>query len=316
MKRNRKLSRRIKKRRILTLLFAITLIIFGTVIFKAVFDVKANKDLQQASAKTNEQSVEDNDKKKEEKKQEEEQKQKKEDKTAIIKGKNYSQIGQAYVDDPAKVQEIIKTGKNEGKKVAYLTFDDGPSVANTTKILDTLKEKDVKATFFIMGQEITSSKDADVIKREVAEGHAIANHTFSHNYKKLYPKRVVDVNTFMEDVDKANNKLKEVLGDDFHTNVVRMPGGHMSWHGTDKLDKVFAEKQYYYIDWNAVNGDAEGKANKTPAELFEYFKNSSGDKEALVVLMHDTQGKKHTVEALPEIIDYLKNKGYEFRTIG
>lgn len=315
MKRNRIFTDKIKKRRILTVLFTITLIILGTVIFKAVFNVKANKDIKPASAKTNEQSIKDNNEKLKKEKKEKEQKEKEQNKTAVIKGKNYSQIGQPFADDPAKVQQIIKTGKNDGKKVAYLTFDDGPSVANSTKVLDILKEKDAKATFFIMGQELTSSKDADVIKREIAEGHAIGNHTFSHDYHKLYPGGHVDADAFMADVDKTNNKLKEILGQDFHTNVVRMPGGHMSWKGTEKLDNTFAEKQYYSIDWNVENGDAKSK-KRNSEELFEFFKSTIGNKEAMVVLMHDTQGKQSTVEALPTIIDYLKKEGYEFRTIG
>ena len=313
MKKDKIFADRIKKRRMLTLLFTITLIIFGTVIFKAMFNIKANKDIKQASAKTNEQSIKENKDKQEKEKKEKEEKEK--NKTLPIKGKNYSQVGQSFADDPAKVQKIINTGKNDGKKVAYLTFDDGPSVANTTKILDILKEKEVKATFFIMGQELTSSKDADVIKREIAEGHAIGNHTFSHDYHKLYPGGHVDAKAFMEDVDKTNNKLKEILGQDFHTNVVRMPGGHMSWKGTDKLDKVFEEKQYYSIDWNVENGDAK-REKRNSAQLFDFFKNTLGNKEAIVVLMHDTQGKQSTVEALPSIIDYLKKEGYEFRTIG
>lgn len=315
MKRNKIFTDRIKKRRMLTLLFTITLIILGTVIFKAMFNIKANKDIKQASAKINEQIINENKDKQDKEKKEKEEKEKEQNKTLPIKGKNYSQVGQPFADDPAKVQKMIKTGKNDGKKVAYLTFDDGPSVANTSKILDILKEKEVKATFFIMGQQLTSSKDADVIKREIAEGHAIGNHTFSHDYHKLYPGRYVDVNSFMEDVEKTNNKLKEILGQDFHTNVVRMPGGHMSWKGTDKLDKVFEEKQYYSIDWNVENGDAKPK-KRNSAELFEFFKSTIGDNEAIVVLMHDTQGKQSTVEALPSIIDYLKKEGYEFRTIG
>ncbi|GAA0078813.1 polysaccharide deacetylase family protein [Clostridium sp. CTA-5] len=203
----------------------------------------------------------------------------------------------------------------DGHKVAYLTFDDGPSTNVTPEILKTLKEKDVKATFFTMGKSINESETTkEILKQEVKEGHAIANHTYSHDYSYLYPKRIVNVDNFMSDIEKSNEALRAVLGKDFSTKVIRFPGGHMSWKGQDAIDQKMNETGYHYIDWNALSGDAEGKF-KSAAELIDGVKKTVAGREKVVILMHDTNQKEETAKALPEIIDYLKAQGYEFRTI-
>ncbi|MBW9149823.1 polysaccharide deacetylase, partial [Clostridium sp. CM028] len=81
-----------------------------------------------------------------------------------------------------------------------------------------------------------------------------------------------------------------------------------------ELNAKLKEKDMYSIDWNAYIFDAEGK-NKTAPELVEAFKKDVGTQEKIVVLMHDTYGKEETAKALPEIIDYLKINGYEFKII-
>lgn len=203
----------------------------------------------------------------------------------------------------------------DGHKVAYLTFDDGPSTNVTPEILKILKEKDVKATFFTMGKSINESETTkEILKQEVKDGHAIANHTYSHDYSYLYPKRTVNVDNFMSDIEKSNEALRAVLGKDFSTKVIRFPGGHMSWKGQDAIDQKMNEGGYHYIDWNALSGDAEGKP-KSAAQLVDGVKKTVAGREKAVILMHDTNQKEETAKALPEIIDYLREQGYEFRTI-
>lgn len=209
--------------------------------------------------------------------------------------------------------------RTDGKKVVYLTFDDGPSTSNTPQILDILKANDVKATFFIMGNQLDTNDEyvKDILRREAKEGHAIANHTYSHNYDYLYPKRVISSNNFMADVEKCNDKLKEVLGDDFNTRVIRFPGGYWSWEGRSEVKTLIDQKGLSIINWNAINGDAEGIKNYTG--LVNRLKQTTEDlgpnADSIVVLMHDTYGKEETVKALPEIINYYKSKGFIFKTI-
>jgi len=203
----------------------------------------------------------------------------------------------------------------DGKKVAYLTFDDGPSETVTPFILDTLKAENVHATFFVVGKAVDESDiTKGLIKREVDEGNAIGNHTYSHNYNYLYPNKTVSVDNFMADVNKTNQSLKNILGQNFSTRAIRFPGGHMTWKGMDAMDATMKEKDYHQVDWNALSKDAEGAPKKAEQLKQELIKTVVGRQKA-VILMHDTYGKEETAKALPEIIKYLKEQGYEFRTM-
>ncbi|WP_024614011.1 polysaccharide deacetylase family protein [Clostridium sp. Ade.TY] len=211
--------------------------------------------------------------------------------------------------------------RDDGKKVVYLTFDDGPSTTNTPNVLDILDKYNVKATFFVTGKSITAKpkETKDILKRMASSGHAIANHSYSHDYSYLYPNRVINTDNFMEEYNKTNNLLKEYLGKDFSTRVVRFPGGYWSWNGREKIRPILDKEGIEIVDWNALNGDAANGGNKSTKQLLVETKDSVeklGDKaDNVVFLMHDTYKKETTVESLPEIIEYFKSKGYEFRTI-
>ncbi|RDY23034.1 polysaccharide deacetylase [Romboutsia maritimum] len=205
---------------------------------------------------------------------------------------------------------------NGGKKVVFLTFDDGTSTTVTPKVLKTLKDEGVKATFFLMGKNIEAGGDRakELVKQEFKEGHAIANHSYSHDYKLLYPQRTVNLDSFKSDFEKTDGILKELLGKYFSTRVLRCPGGHMSWKGMDKLDVYLKESGKASIDWNALSADAQGK-KKNAQELAEYAIKTSQGKEMVVLLMHDTYGKEETAKSLPLIIKYFKDNGYAFKTL-
>ncbi|MGL5329894.1 MAG: polysaccharide deacetylase family protein [Peptostreptococcaceae bacterium] len=223
-----------------------------------------------------------------------------------------------YTYDAVKVAEKLASYdySNNGEKIVFLTFDDGASTTVTPEVLRILKENDVKATFFVTGQNIERGGDAakELLKQELAEGHAIANHSFSHDYKKLYPNRTLDLDTFVADFEKTDELLKDTLGKYFSTRVIRCPGGHMSWRGMDELDTYLTENNMASIDWNALNKDAEGRKKNAKELAQEAIKTSEG-KEMVVLLMHDTYGKEETAKALPEIIKYYKDNGYQFKTL-
>ena len=222
-------------------------------------------------------------------------------------------------DDASKVlpETMYKWNfyREDEEKVAYLTFDDGPSEHTTEKILDILKENNIKATFFTLGSSIeNNSKSEEILKRIAKEGHAIGSHGYSHNYSILYPNGIVDLKAVINDFKKNDDILKNILGKDFSTRLIRLPGGHSSWKGTEALDEVLKEKGIWQVDWNALNGDAEGK--DFPKEvLLNKLKETVGDQDVVIVLMHDTDYKKGTVEYLQSAIDYLKSEGFEFRTL-
>jgi peptidoglycan/xylan/chitin deacetylase (PgdA/CDA1 family) len=249
------------------------------------------------------------------------------DKNVLSSNSNKQSSDNGYTEDVAFVEKYLAQQMKgqmpegaDGKKVVYLTFDDGPSETVTPQILDTLKAENVHATFFVVGKAIDESQtNKNLLKRELEEGNAIGNHTYSHNYNYLYPKNIINVDNIMADIEKTNQSLKSVLGEEFSTRAIRFPGGHMTWakkdgKGMEAMDKALADKDYHQVDWNSLSKDAEGP-HKNAAQLKQEVVNTMGNKQKLVILMHDTYGKEETAKALPEVIKYLKEQGYEFRVL-
>mgnify|MGYP000855195497 CR=1 FL=1 len=207
-----------------------------------------------------------------------------------------------------KEEDIIKNEENKSTgKVAYLTFDDGPTVNNTPQILDILDRYNVKATFFMIGY--LAERSPKIVSRIYTDGHAIGNHTYSHNYKYVYSNN----DNFISDINKCESTLKNILGDDFETKIVRFPGGSFG-NKKESFKTILKENGYVYVDWNALNGDAEGR-NIPTDRLVQRLKNTTKGKNKAIILMHDAAAKKNTVEALPQIIEYLIKEGYEFKTV-
>lgn len=224
------------------------------------------------------------------------------------KNENKSEVKEKTSEEPPQNNTqpaFVNPFNKDGKKAAYLTFDDGPS-ANTPQILDILKKYNIKATFFVIGKMANENKE--MLKREKAEGHTIGNHTYTHDYKYIY----VDPKNFIADLDKNNEVISSILGG-YTTKIIRFPGG--SFGDKRAAYREAAEKAgYHYVDWNALNGDAE--AALVPVDkLIVRLKTTVGNQEHVVILMHDAPGKTTTIQALPNIIEYLKSLGYEFRTL-
>lgn len=241
--------------------------------------------------------------------------------TDVNKGSNTSIEGDKFTFsavDAQKANEYKLQG--DGNKIAFLTFDDGPSINNTSTILDILKKNDVKATFFVWAKNLETSQEVrDILKRELQEGHSIGNHSYSHDYKKLYPGRNANINNVMQDFELADKKLKEVLGEDFQTKVIRFPGGSMSWKNMQPVKEAFAGKGIAFSDWNIDSTDAKSN-NRTKEQILSSVTKELDNLEAanidkITILMHDAAAKKSTVEALPEIISLLKSRGYAFKTL-
>ncbi|MBC5995389.1 polysaccharide deacetylase [Romboutsia ilealis] len=226
--------------------------------------------------------------------------------------------GKEYTYDAKEIQKKLKSCdySNDGNKIVFLTFDDGSSTSVTPKILETLKEEGVRATFFVCGKTIEDGgeKAKELIKTSFDYGNAIGNHSYSHDYHTLYPGRNLDIDAFKKDFQKTDEILKDILGEHFSTRVIRCPGGYISWNKMDKLDEYLDENNMAEIDWNALNSDAEGKKKNAQELVKQTIKTSSG-KDIVVLLMHDTYGKDETAKALPDIIRYFKEQGYEFKTL-
>ncbi len=201
-----------------------------------------------------------------------------------------------------------------GQKVAYLTFDDGPS-EETEKILDALKERDVKATFFVLGTEL--EKRPDTYKRIVGEGHVLGLHSFSHEYKEIY----ASPESFWNDLDKLQKAVTTLTGQP--STAYRFPGGssntvyrrYSKVSGLmDTLISQLSEKGLSYYDWTVSAEDAVG-SKKSADYIVNKVVKEALKQDCPVILMHDGPGHKATAEAIPRIVDELQKEGYSFATL-
>ncbi len=194
-------------------------------------------------------------------------------------------------------------------KRAFLTFDDGPS-SNTNQILDILNERGIKATFFVLGSNV--EKNPEMVKRMYDEGHFIANHGYSHVYETIYQ----SPQTVLDEYNKCNQMVRDAIGEqEYNSHLFRFPGGLVGGKYADiknQANDLLLQNNIVHVDWNALNGDSETTSPTIEYEM-QRIQETVGDKQSVVILMHDAQAKKVTVEALPSMIDYLKEQGYEFK---
>ena len=207
---------------------------------------------------------------------------------------------------PNNKQEDLEKLYNGKEKIAYLTFDDGPTKRCTPKILDVLKSNNIKATFFVIGERV--EQNPDIVKREFEEGHYIANHTYSHSDNKIYNGK----ESFYYEILKTEKAISNAIGvKDYYSHLFRFPCGSSTNYSFKKpYIKFLKEFDYCYLDWNCLNNDAIRKCSNY--ELLNTLKKTSKNKETLVILMHDSGDVNKTNEVLQDSIDYLKSQGYTF----
>ena len=192
----------------------------------------------------------------------------------------------------AEVQQAL----NEGRKVVYLTFDDGPW-EKTPILLDVLAKYNVKATFFVIG----NPGFEDMYNRIVDEGHTLAMHTYSHRYDVVYG----GLESFENEVTQLSTYLQSVTG--IKPYIFRFPGGSSTAQTNNikpYIDYINQENLVYY-DWNVSSGDAV--INPLTAEqIYNNVMSGIATQNVSVVLMHDSYCRETTVEALPAIIESLQ----------
>lgn len=193
------------------------------------------------------------------------------------------------------------------KKVIYLTFDDGPS-DNTIKILEILKENNIKATFFVVGEQITPERE-ELIKSMIADGHQIGVHTYTHERNQIYASK----EACLFDFKKTYERLVDVTG--VAPTVYRFPYGSANCYISSYCNSVIREMDALglaYIDWNVSGEDAIG--HPTTDSILKNVKGYKKYNEP-VVLLHDGASNDLTVQTLPAIIKSMKAAGYEFDII-
>ena len=201
-------------------------------------------------------------------------------------------------------QNNISHDNDKQEKIIYLTFDDGPSIM-TNKVLDILNQKNVKATFFVIGNQIKDNED--IIMRIYREGHAIGLHTYTHNHNKIYSSQ----KTFIKEMIATRDEINKITNT--HPNIIRFPEGSRN-HLTKSSIKTLHNCGFKIYDWNIVISD--GLNPKTsPSKLYKEATAQKIKPDNIILLMHCDTVHKNTCKALPKIIDYYKNLGYEFKVI-
>lgn len=195
-----------------------------------------------------------------------------------------------------------------GGKTIYLTFDDGPS-PNTPRIISILNSYGIKATFFVKNTSYNG-----YMKDIVDNGNVIALHSYTHDYKRIYSSD----EAFYQDLQDISDLVYLQTG--VRSNIMRFPGG-----GSNTVSKKYspgimtrltqgvADRGYIYYDWNCSSGDAI--KNTVPKDTIVANCKRVPAAKNVIVLLHDTDAKGTTVEALPEIIEYYQSCGYTFSTI-
>ena len=180
-------------------------------------------------------------------------------------------------------------------KLIALTFDDGPSMNNTPRILQTLKQHHVHATFFILGNQ--AKLHPFLVNQIASEGHAIGIHTYTHS-------RHPSSQQANDEISRTETLLKSITGRS--TQLFRPPYGNTKSNYT----KSAIKSKYAVIIWTVSAADT---ATHDPKMVLDNV--TLGVQPGDIVLMHDSGDKRHTADALPKILDRLANKGFTLVTI-
>ncbi|WP_052193931.1 polysaccharide deacetylase family protein [Cetobacterium sp. ZOR0034] len=189
---------------------------------------------------------------------------------------------------------IYFCGGSAEKKIA-LTFDDGPNDTSLSKILNLLKEEEIKASFFFIGRNIKAKKEQ--VKKTFDDGHLVLNHSYSHlNFQKASKEEIV------KEIEKTNLYISDIIG--LTPTLYRPP------YGINTANVKLAVKQIGMdiILWNVDGEDWNSK--KTVKEIVEIQKKQT--KNGSIILMHTQPDKYTSYEALKVLIPYYREQNYEF----
>lgn len=217
-------------------------------------------------------------------------------------------------NEAATADQTSVSSQDSNEKVAYITFDDGPSDV-TSRLLDVLDDLDVKATFFVSFEGSDTQQKRDLLKEESSKGHTVGVHTWTHDYYAIY----ANEQNFLDDFNKMKEAITECTGKT--PTVCRFPGGASNTVSITAsggqvimptLAKDVQEMGFQYFDWNAGGYDAE-TPYPTSGELASKVLNDADGQNTVVILLHDVHD--FTVDAVPEIVNELRGRGYTFKTL-
>lgn len=212
----------------------------------------------------------------------------------------------------SKLEKDIVDGKSD-KKICYITLDDGP-YNRGNKWIELFNKYDIKATFFLTtanGNKLPDQADikASAMYPEYLKyGHTIGNHTYSHDYNQGGIYR--SAGAFMEAVSKQEKFTEESTGG-YKTTIVRFPGGTSTAGSNSEEIKAALRKQGYgWVDWTVDSGDSSGASDLSADKIVKTVKKAAKSQDIMVILCHEWS--QNSLDAMPEIIEYLKEQGYVF----
>ena len=198
------------------------------------------------------------------------------------------------IEQPPKILRWLYPGAlwrmNPNEKAVYLTFDDGPIPEITPWVLDLLDKHNIKATFFLVGDNVR--KHPKEFKMILERGHRVGNHTFNH----IGGFRHLSYN-YLENTNKADDLIK--------SNLLRPPHGWMRWG-----QYIVLKHRYTIVMWDLVTRDYSKRLNgrQVLRKVKKYVRNGS------IITFHDSiKAEKNMKYALPRAIEWLKEQGYEFK---
>ncbi|MGM0409739.1 MAG: polysaccharide deacetylase family protein [Bacillota bacterium] len=186
------------------------------------------------------------------------------------------------------------------KKRIALTFDDGPDKVNTPKILDILAKNNVRATFFLLGENV--ERHPKIAKRIKNEGHQIGNHSWSHpNFREMESNIVID-----KEIIPTSERINKATGE--FPRLLRPPFGAIN----DQTIEILKEKNWKIVNWSIDSYDWN-----IPQSNYYEIVNRIQRLHHLggIILLHNNINNKSTVKALPKLIEFLKEENYEFNII-
>ncbi|MFT8888329.1 MAG: polysaccharide deacetylase family protein [Ethanoligenens sp.] len=210
-------------------------------------------------------------------------------------------------------QSFSSTHTDNGAKIAYLTFDDGPS-KNTGLLLQTLQQANVKATFFVIG--LNCQEFPDAVKEEASAGHVVGIHSWTHKYPYIY----ANMANFKQDFTQLHDYLTTQLNTP--PTICRFPGGTNNTVSKKYTKEPIMQEAVDWvegmgirpIDWDADAGDAESPI-PTKEQIVQRVIKEIGHKNDPVILMHDFGNRTSTIEAVPLIVQQLQAQGFSFGTL-
>lgn len=183
--------------------------------------------------------------------------------------------------------------QNPTDKSVAISFDDGPGATTTPQLLQILKEKKVHATFFVLGEK--AAQHPEIVKQAAKEGHEIGNHTFNHQDLTRLSTQAI-----MDEVTKTDNEIKKATGK--KATFIRPPYGSITKVGAEIIQRPIIQWSVDSEDWRTRN--TESIIQKIQTTVYD----------GSIILFHDIY--LETINAIPKVIDYLKEQGYRITTVG